>query len=329
MRILNACDVRRALPMAAAIEAMKEAFAALAAGRAEAPLRAVLPIAPHRGTTLVMPAFLDGEGGQSLTVKVVSLFPGNRARGLPLIHAAVLVLEADTGRALALLEGGTLTAIRTGATSGAATDLLSRPGSRTAAIIGTGVQARTQLEAVATVRALERVFVFNPSPGKAEAFAAEVAGKGPIPLDVRAAASAGEALAEADIVCCATTSERPVFDDADLRPGTHLNAVGSFQPHVQEVPEATVRRALIVVDDRDASLAEAGDLIQPIERGVIGEDRIHADLGELVLGRASGRTSDEEVTFFKSVGLAVQDAAAARVALANATAAGLGERVDW
>ena len=329
MLILNADDVHRALPMAVAIDAMKQAFAALTEGRARVPLRATLAVPPYDGTTLVMPAFVADESGDALTVKVVSLFERNRDRDLPLIHAAVLVLEAHTGRARAVLEGSTLTAIRTGAASGAATDLLARPDSKTVAILGSGVQARTQLEAVCTVRSIDSVRVYDPILESAARFAAEVAGRGPIPASVDDVADAREAVAEADIICTATTSSTPVFDDGDLKDGVHINAVGSFKPEVQEIPGGTVARALVVVDDREAALDETGDLIQPIEQGLFTRDHLHADLGEIVLQRASGRTSDEEVTLFKSVGIAVQDAMAARVVMREAERAGLGQRVNW
>ncbi|MEZ4644197.1 MAG: hypothetical protein R3E31_15940 [Chloroflexota bacterium] len=170
MLVLSAQDVREALPMAEAIAAMKRAYAALAAGRAEMPLRAQLPVAPHEAVSLFMPAFVQDEAGDALAVKVVSVFPHNVDKGLPLIHAAVLVLEAETGRPLTLLEGGTLTAIRTGAGAGAATDLLARPNSYVAAIFGAGVQARTQLEAVCTVRPIEKVWVYDPNPERAGRF---------------------------------------------------------------------------------------------------------------------------------------------------------------
>ena len=329
MLILNVDDVRKALPMRAAIAAMRQAFAALGEGRAQVPLRATLSVPPEQGTTLVMPAFVEGEEGRALILKVVSVFPGNRDRNLPLIHAAVIALEAETGRVLAVLEGGAVTAIRTGATSGLATDLLARKNSRTLALFGCGVQARTQLEAVCTVRAIETVWVQSPTPRKVEAFLAEMAGRGPIPRDIRRATDARQAVAEADIICTATTSATPVFDDDALKPGVHVNAVGSFQPHVQEIPAATVARALVVVDEREAALSEAGDLIRPLEEGLIHRDHVHADLGEVVLGKAAGRSSEEQLTLFKSVGLAVQDAVAARAVLEEAGKAGLGERVRW
>ena len=330
MLVLSADDVRQALPMDAAIEAMKRAFAALSDGRVEMPERTHLPVRPHDGVSLVMPAFVetDNKEEQALAVKVVSLFAGNPGRGLPLIQAAVLVLDPETGRPVALLEGATLTAIRTGAASGAATDLLARPESRTVAILGAGVQARTQLEAVCTVRSIETAWVYDPAPARVEAFVAEMAGRAPIPSDVRPAGSAREALAQADIVCAATTASEPVFSDADLKTGVHVNAVGSYKPHVREIPAETVVRALVVVDSRDAALAETGDLIQPIRQGLVTPEHVHAELGELVLGVRPGRTSADQTTLFKSVGVAVEDAVAASVALERAEQSGLGQRVE-
>ncbi len=329
MLILRATDVPRALPMAEAIEAVKRAYQALSGGQAEMPLRLSLPVKPHDGVSLFMPAYVYTPEEEALAVKVVSVFPRNVGRGLPLIHAAVLVLEANTGRPLALLEGGTLTAIRTGAASGAATDVLARPDSRVLAVFGAGAQGRTQIEAVCTVRPIERVWLFDLDRARAEALAAEVAGQGPVPQDVRVAASPREAVAEADVICTATTSRQPVFADEDLKPGVHINGIGAYTPEMAEVPPETVARALVVVDSRQAALAEAGDLIQPLKAGRITEAHIHAELGEILLGRKPGRTSPEQITFFKSVGVAVQDALAARAALRNALEEGLGQRVSW
>jgi len=329
MLILNAHDVPRALSMPRAIQAMRRAFGSFSSRAADVPPRAHLPIAPHDGVTLVMSAFLHDEGGEELAVKVVSLFDHNVEKGVARLQAAVLTLDPSTGRPLAILEGASLTAIRTGAASGLASDLMSRPNSRTVAIFGAGVQARTQLEAVCTVRPIETVWVHDVMPEAAARFAADVAGRGPAPDDVRVAASPAEALAEADIVCAATTSDTPIFDDADLRPGTHLNAIGSYQPNVVEIPPETVVRARVVVDSLEAALDETGDLIQPIRAGLITAAHIHAELGDLVLGRAAGRENSEEITFFKSVGLAVQDAVAAHAALARAKELGLGQTVEW
>ncbi len=329
MLVLSAQDVKQALPMAEVIAAMKQAYAALSAGQAEVPLRARLPVAPHEGVSLFMPAFVQGKEQESLAVKVVSLFPHNVPRGLPLIHAAVLVLEADTGRPLSLLEGGSLTAIRTGAGAGAAADLLARPDCRVGAVFGAGVQARTQLEAMCTIRPLQTIWVYDPNPERTKAFIRDMAGQGSVPGDLRPAASPQEAAASADIIAAATTSLTPVFADADLKPGVHIGAVGSYTPDMQEIPAAAIARALVVVDSRSASLAETGDLIQPIAAGLFTADHIHAELGEIVLGQKTGRTSATQITYFKSVGVAVQDAVAAQLALSNAQKMGLGQQVAW
>ena len=315
--------------MSDVIAAMKRAYAALSAGRAEVPLRARLPVAPHEAVSLFMPAFVQDDAAAALAVKVVSVFPHNVTKGLPLIHAAVLVLEADTGRPLALLEGSTLTAIRTGAGAGAATDLLARRDSRVGAVFGAGVQARTQLEAMCTVRSLGTVWIYDPNPERTAVFIQEMAGLGPIPADLRAAASPQEATANADIIATATTSFVPVFADSNLKAGVHISAVGSYTPDMQETPAETVARALVVVDSREASLAETGDLIQPIAAGLFSAAHIHAELGEIVLGQQPGRSSDTQITYFKSVGVAVQDAIAAQLALSNARKLGLGQPVDW
>ena len=325
MLILDREAVRRALPMEAAIEAMRQAFAAFCEGRAVVPERIHLDVERHEGVTLVMPAFVQGED-EALAVKVVSLFAGNQARGLARIQAAVLALEPDTGRPLAVLEGATLTALRTGAACGLATDILARPNARSVAILGAGVQARTQLEAVCCVRRVETVWVFDVEGARARAFADEMAS---LVRDIETAATAAEAVREADIVCAATTSATPVFADEDICPGTHINAIGSFKPSVQEIPSATVVRSLVVVDSREAALAETGDLLIPIGQGLMSAEDIHAELGELVLGRKPGRTSPDQVTLFKSVGIAVQDAVAASHALRRARDLGLGEEVRF
>ena len=329
MLVLSAADVRRALPMRETIEAMKQALAVLSAGRANVPERTHLDIGSRDGVTLVMPAFVEDPECEALAVKVVSLFGGNPGRGLPRIQAAVLVLEPDTGQVAAVLEGASLTAIRTGAASGAATDLLANSGSRTAAIFGAGVQARTQLEAICTVRPIETVWIHDPQPAAVETFVDEMAGRGPIPTDLRPALSPEQAVAEADIVSTATTARLPVFHDCHLKPGVHINAIGSYQPDVREIPAETVARALVVVDSREAALAETGDLIQPIRQGLIGPEHVHAELGELVSGSKTGRSAGGQVTLFKAVGVAVEDAVAARLALARARTHGWGEQVRW
>jgi ornithine cyclodeaminase/alanine dehydrogenase-like protein (mu-crystallin family) len=329
MLILTADDVRNALPMNEAIEAMKKAYASLSNGTAVVPLRTRLPIPGNEALSLFMPAFVNSQDGNALAIKVVSLFPTNPARGLAYIQAAVLVFDPETGQAIALLEGSSLTAIRTGAASGAAVDLLAPADSKVVAVFGAGAQGRTQLEAACSARKIETAFIYDANTGKANSFAAEMRGRGSIPTDIRVASSAREAIENADIICTATTSTKPVFNDKDLRAGTHISAVGSYTPEMQEVPAETLQRARIFVDSRTASLQEAGDLIQPMRAGLFDESHIYGELGELVLGKISGRQSLEEITYFKSVGIAVQDAMAAQVALNNAHKMNIGTKVDF
>lgn len=328
LQLYSAADVRRALPMAEAIEGVKAGYAQLSAGRVQAPLRTPLNVSPD-DVTLIMPFYVPSPAeaaGGALGLKLVSVFNSNSGRGLPLIHSVVLALDASSGAPLALIEGGSLTAIRTGAASGAATDVLARPDSAVAAIFGSGVQARRQLEAVCTVRPIERVYVY--SLVGAEAFAAEMAGNGPVPADIHIAAAPREALAEADVICAATTTRTPVFDGRDLRPGAHINGIGSFTPQMQEIDATTVRRARVFVDSVEAALAEAGDLIIPLNAGEITLDHISTEIGEVIAGLKPGRTAADEITFFKSVGVSVQDAMAARIILRNGPALGLGTTIE-
>lgn len=323
LRVLSREDVRRALPMRQAIEEMKRAFAQLSQGQALVPLRVSLPVERHNGVTLFMPGYLGAD--DRMAVKIVSVFNDNPSKGLPLIHALVVVVDATTGRPAAVMDGTYLTALRTGAASGAATDLLAREDASVAAVFGAGAQGRTQLEAVCAVRPIRSAWVYDIDPERAAAYAEEMADR--LGLPVRVAASPAEAVRRADVVCTATTSASPVFDDADLRAGTHINAVGAYTPQMQEVPAETVKRAKVVIDHREASLAEAGDLIFPLQQGLISKDHIWAELGEIAAGLKPGRTDPGEITLFKSVGVAVQDVAAAAAVLEAAEGMGLGVEV--
>lgn len=324
LRLFSADDVRRALPMSEAIAAVKAGYVQLSAGRAQVPLRTSLPVS-EQDVTLVMPFFAPDDEG-ALGLKLVSVFNSNVPRGLPLIHSLVLAVDPASGAPLALIEGASLTAIRTGAASGAATDVLARADARVAAIFGSGIQARRQLEAVCTVRPIERVLVY--SLAGAEAFVDEMAGYGPVPANITIARNPREAAAEADVICAATTSRTPVFDGRDLKPGAHVNGIGSFTPEMQEIDVHTVRAAHVVVDSIEAALAEAGDLIIPLNAGQISRDHISTELGEVIAGRKPGRTSPLDITFFKSVGVSVQDAMAARTILRNGPALGLGTSIE-
>lgn len=319
IRILTADDVRRALPMPEAISVMRRAFGQLSANQAEMPLRTRLHT--DRGLVLLMPAFLHQS--RELAFKMVSIWSDNPGRGLPAVIALVTVLDPDTGQPKALINGEALTALRTGAGGGLAADLLARPEAKVVTVFGAGVQARAQLAAVCVVRPVEEVRVVGRSSASLEVFAGEVS-SWPGGYRVVLPDSPDQAVQGADIVITATTSTTPVFDGRQLSPGTHVTAVGSYAPTMQEVDEETVRRSKVVVDSLQACLAEAGDLIVPLEKNLITKLDIHGELGSIVNGSLPGRESPEEITFFKSVGLAVQDAAAAGAVLEAAEAQGLG-----
>lgn len=324
LRILSRSDVQSALSMPAAIQAMREGFTALSTGRATVPLRT--PLETPDGVTLLMPAHIEADGAGFSAVKIVSVFHGNAVRGLPIIHAGVLVIDAGTGRLQALMDGTWLTALRTGAGGGLAADLLSRPESCVMGVIGAGVQARTQIMGVLAVRPIQEVRIYSRGGGN-QALCAELTEQYPTVRFI-APDSVREALREADIWVAATTSATPVIDPTELRPGVHITGVGSYAPTLQEVSSEVIQRAKVVVDSRVACLAESGDLIIPIGRREWSADRIHAEIGEIAAGLKPGRQSADEITFFKSVGNAVQDAAAAAQVLKVAEAQNLGTLVE-
>ncbi len=329
MRVFGPSEVVSALPMAEAIHAMREAFAAHASGALVSPARTVLRSGTESGATLVMPAALDVADTPLLVVKVVSVFPSNRRREIPAIHGTVLAVDADTGVPRALLDGASLTAIRTAATCGLATDFLARPDSRVLAVFGSGVHARTQIDAVQVVRPIEEIRIFNPNAESARSMARELSDSGSMQGRIVVADSSSAALNGADIACCATTSVVSVFQDRDVPDGIHINAIGSFKPEDREVPSETVARSRLVVDDRESALAEAGDLLIPISEGLVGADHIHCALGDLVLQRREGRSSASQVTLFKSVGLATQDLFATRAMLRKAEPLQIGDLLRW
>ena len=319
LRLLGATDVDRAIDMRQAIDIMATAFKELASGRANVPQR--LGVETEAGLVLAMPGSLPEQS--ALAIKVVSVFPGNSRLGLPSVFGLVLVLDASSGAPLALIEGSHLTALRTGAASGLATKLMAREDARTVALFGAGVQARTQLAAVRAVRDIREVRIVSRTPQSAERLAGELTG-----LETRVLADSGAAVRGADIVITATTSATPVVFGRDVEPGTHVNAIGAYTPTMREVDADVVRRARVIVDTRQGALAEAGDLIMAIRERAITTDHIVAELGEVVNGTIAGRTSEEEITLFKSVGHAAQDVALARRVLDVAVSRRLGTTVS-
>jgi len=316
---LSQTDVKAAIGMAEAIEIMAGAFRELSADRVTTAQRTHLQTADETGHFLTMPVYAPQQG--QFAVKSVTVFPTNSSRQMPTIHAMVLLFDGKTGHPLALMDGESVTTLRTGAASGLATRLLANNEATVAAIIGAGAQAATQLEAMAAVRPISKCLVFNRTKSKGEAFAKTMAER--LGLQVSSVDSA-DALSQADILCTATSGKTPCFGARHLKAGVHINAVGSFRPDMQEVPGDVVASAKLVVDQRKACLEEAGDVIIPIGKGQITADHIRAELGELVDTPELGRQNRQEVTMFKSVGHGIQDLAVASHVYRKALELGLG-----
>ena len=324
MIILSRRDVQQSLTMAEAIQIVRDAYIAASSGKVNMPVRTGIEVGEN-SVALFMPAFRTDTRGIGL--KVVTVFPENRARRLPTIHAVVLYLDPETGVPAAVLEGGHITGLRTGAAGGLAADLLAAKEARVAAVIGAGVQGWYQLSALCVVRPIEQAWIADVDRSAAERLADRVRTE----LGVRAevADSADAAAKAADVVITATTSPRPVFDGRHLRPGTHVTAIGAFTPAMRELDDATLRRCdRIFVDSREAVWAEAGDFIIPRNAGWFSPDRVNGEIGELAAGLMPGRLSERDITLFKSVGVAVLDLAVAEAVVAKAAKAHLGMEVD-
>jgi ornithine cyclodeaminase len=324
VRILNQADVARLLPMGECIEAMVRALVALAQGQAQLPLRTVLRLPEGKGFFGVMPGELRSP--LALGAKIISVFPGNEGTELDSHQGMVVLFDPETGAPRALLDASSITAIRTAAVSGVATRALARDDAGDLAILGSGVQARTHLEAMQVVRKLRRVRVWSRRLESAEAFARWSAGHFGTPVEV--AASAEAASRGADLICTVTASPTPVLQADWVAAGCHINAVGSSSPRNRELDAALMRRGRLIVDRRESALNEAGDFLLARQEGAIGDDHIQGELGEVLTGRVAGRTRSGEITIFKSLGLAVEDLAAADLVLGKAAANGVGTLIE-
>lgn len=306
VRIIDEHDVRRLLPMGECIDVMGEALASVSRGEVHNPLRFVVRPPGESSLLGLMPSHRGGER-PAWGLKTVAIFPSNAALGLDLHQGFVALFDGETGATRAILNAGGITAVRTAAVSGVATRLLARDDVRTLAILGTGIQARAHLEAMRMVRTFERVVVWGRTPGR-------LAG-----LDgVEEVADAETAVRAADVLVTATSAAEPIVRREWLKPGVHVNAVGSSIPTTRELDTETMAAAALFVDRRESTVNEAGDFLFAQADGAIGPEHIRAELGELLLGTAAGRRSPEEITVFKSLGLAVEDLAAAEHVLARA-----------
>jgi ornithine cyclodeaminase/alanine dehydrogenase-like protein (mu-crystallin family) len=308
--------------MSECIEAMQAALSAVARGETVLPLRLIVWLPDRSGALGLMPAYLPSDLG----VKVVTFFPKNEGTERDSHQGAVLLFDAENGSLEAIVDATSITAIRTAAVSGVATRLLGREDAADLALVGSGVQARTHLAAMVAVRKIRRVRVASQDLARARRFA-EREGKRH-GLSVEAVASVREAVEGADLVCTATSSREPVLRGEWLSPGAHVNAVGSSVASARELDTAAVVRSRLYVDRRESALAEAGDFLLAKKEGAVGDGHIVGEIGEVAVGRVAGRGSEDEITLFKSVGLAVEDVAAARLVVQRARASGEWLEVD-
>jgi alanine dehydrogenase len=326
MLLLSRADVRELLDLDALIDALGDAMADLSAGRASVPDRIAALVPDSDALLAAMPGYVPSLG--ALVSKLVSLFPRNAGTAIPTHQAVIAAFDPETGSPVALLDGTEITAVRTGACSALSVRLLAREDVSVLAVLGTGVQARSHARAVVRVRPITEVRIAGRDPRKREALAAELAQE--LGLPVRATPSYREALERADVVCATTHALEPVVRRQWLALGTHVTSVG-YNPSGRELDDETIVDALVCVESRRAALAPvpagSNDLTQPIRDGLITPDHIHAELGELVSGTKPGRSSADQITLYKSVGVAVQDAAAAALVLAAAREAGAGREL--
>lgn len=325
--VVSQREVAALLPMAECMAAMADVLQAVARGEALLPLRQVLRLPGGKGAFAVMPAVLGGqEQVSSLAVKAITVMPGNHGTAYDSHQGAVLLFEGEHGSLQAILDASAVTAIRTAAVSGVATRALAREDAGDLAMLGTGVQADTHLEAMLVARSLRRIRAWSRKPENVQAFAARAARRHGLKVEV--ARTAREALVDADLVCTVTSARDPVVQADWIAPGAHINAVGASVATARELDSATVTRARLFVDRRESAQAEAGDFLVPRAEGKVADGHILGELGEVLLGRHPGRQSAEELTLFKSLGLAVEDLAAARLVHSRAVATGAGTWVE-
>ncbi|MET7685178.1 ornithine cyclodeaminase family protein [Streptomyces sp. NPDC005423] len=326
MLVLGRSQVEDLLDVGRLIDALGPAMADLSAGRASVPNRIAALVPEREGFLAVMPGYAPSAG--ALVTKLVSLFPRNAGTLLPTHQALIVVFDPDSGEPMALLDGTAITAMRTAACSALSARLLAREDAAVLAILGTGVQARSHARAMCRVRPIRQIRVAGRDPAKAGAVANELSSE--LKTDVRAVSTYAEALDGADLASAATHALEPVVRRAWLAPGVHVTSVG-FNPAGREIDDATVAEALVCVESRQAALAAfpagANDLLMPIRDGVITAGHVHAELGEIVAGKRPGRTSPDQITLYKSVGVAVQDAVAAALVVAAAREQSIGEHV--
>ncbi len=326
MLVLTRGDVESLLTMEETMAAVEDGFRRLAAGQVVMPQRLATSVEPHGGIYLTMPCAVGGDPG-TVAVKIVAVYGQNPARfGLPALQGLIVLYDAATGRALALIDAEHVTAMRTGAVSGVATRVLARADASTVTLFGAGPQARAQLEAVCAVRPIRHALLVTRTGAHDAEFCRSMGEQ--LGIDIAPLRAVRAAVEQADVICTATNAEQPLFAGEWLRPGTHINAVGSFTAKMCELDAETLRRSRVYVDSHSAARTEAGEIVQAIAAGGFAYSDVAGDLGGLLQGDVAGRRDDGEITLCTSVGLALQDAVTAARVYASAVAAGVGQTVE-
>jgi len=323
IRIIKAGEIKQYYSMKQAIHAMERAFTALSSGECYVPDRIVTGLPANELLMLFKPAFVEKD--KRVTIKFLTQRESGLIPGIPTIQGIVLVIDSLTGEILSIMDGEYLTALRTGAASGLATRCFARKDARNLALFGCGTQGRTQLEAVLCEQDIKRIMVFDTNKELAHQFVSEMEKKFNVEMVL---SSDTRQLKEVDIICTATNATAPLFKREEVKKGVHINAIGSFQPHMQELDPVIIRDARVFLDKAEVCLKESGDLIKPILEGIISENHFAGEIGDFLLNRISGRESEEQITLFKSVGVAIQDYTVATDIYNYALEQGFGQEIN-
>ena len=324
MLVLSENDVRSLLDVEELIPVLEQAHIQFSTGKAVMPVRQVVPLPQIKGRITSMPAYLSESN--ALGMKVVTYFPENPKQGLPMILASVFLYSTESGRLLAVMDGTYITSIRTACVSAFATRALANPETPALGVLGAGVQARAHIRALCRVRKIREIKVYDVLEKSVESLKEELEPE--VGIKIEPAKTAEEAVRNADLLVTVTTAKEPIVSADWLRPGVHINAVGSHRPDLREIDAATFERARIVVDSREAIMAECGDILLAIKEGVITENHIYAEIGEILAGKKPGRTATDEITVYKAVGIAIQDVATAQLAYEKALERKVGATVE-
>jgi ornithine cyclodeaminase/alanine dehydrogenase len=324
MLVLSEKQVQSLIDVDELISVLEQAHVQYSTGKAVMPVRLVVPLPQVGGRITSMPGFLSDD--KALAMKIITYFQENPEQNLPAILGTILLFSAETGKLIAIMDGSYITAIRTACASAMATKALANPQTPVLGMLGAGVQARSHIEALTQVRRLQRIKIYSPTGASAAAIKKDMEPTVKIAIDI--ARNAEEALRDADLVVTATTAKEPIVKPEWLKPGAHINAVGAHRPDMREINGATLARSKIVVDSREAIMAECGDILLALKEKSIGENAIHAEIGEVLAGRKPGRSSAAEITLYKSVGIAIQDVATANLVYRKALEKGIGTTVD-